>query len=241
MDVSGLILDKAVETPTKTRILAGSSTSVQQQVVRMDRNRSRHPGPDLRERLLAALEERLAEADVLLVSDYGHGTVDPGPLRSLRRNAGAKNQVAVVDSRQRLTEFAGMSAATPNLEEAAGALGRPVPDEDPAVAEAVVELRSRLEIDHLAITRGSRGMTILGPAAPPAHLPVFGSDQVADVTGAGDTVIAAFALALASGADTREASLLANVAAGLAVLKRGTATVSQEELRNALQEAAIGR
>jgi len=239
MDVSGLVADPSLDTPTKTRVLAGSSTSVQQQVVRIDRNRRRRTG-DVPQ-LLRCLQEHLAGASVLLVSDYGHGTVEPEALCRVRRECSSDGMVTLVDSRRRLLHFPGMTAATPNLEEAVGALGHEVPDEDAAVETAAQELRAKLRVDHLAITRGSRGMTILGPDMHAKHLPVFGTDQVADVTGAGDTVIAAFALALASGASTREAATLANIAAGLAVLQRGTATVSQAALRASVEGLARGR
>lgn len=239
MSVSGLVADSSVDTPVKTRVLAGSSTSVQQQVVRIDRNRRRSTG-DV-PRLLQCLQEHLSGASVLLVSDYGHGTVDPEALCRVRRESCPSGLVTLVDSRRRLLRFERMTAATPNLEEAMGALGREVPDEDAAVAAAAQELREKLQVEHLAITRGSRGMTILGPDLRPSHLPVFGTDQVADVTGAGDTVIAAFSLALASGANTKEAATLANIAAGLAVLKRGTTTVSQASLRNSVEDLARGR
>lgn len=239
MSVSGLVADSSMDTPVKTRVLAGSSTSVQQQVVRIDRNRRRSTG-DV-PRLLQCLQEHLSGASVLLVSDYGHGTVDPEALCRVRRESCPSGLVTLVDSRRRLLRFERMTAATPNLEEAMGALGREVPDEDAAVAAAAQELREKLQVEHLAITRGSRGMTILGPDLRPSHLPVFGTDQVADVTGAGDTVIAAFSLALASGANTKEAAMLANIAAGLAVLKRGTTTGSQASLRNSVEDLARGR
>ena len=109
------------------------------------------------------------------------------------------------------------------------------------MAEAAQELRQKLQVEHLAITRGRRGMPVLGPDLNPSHLPVFGTDQVADVTGAGDTVIAAFSLALAAGANTKEAATLANIAAGLAVLRRGTTTVSQASLRKSVEDLARGR
>jgi rfaE bifunctional protein kinase chain/domain len=235
IDDSGLVREPSRTTPTKTRVLAGSSTSVQQQVVRIDRNVGGEIPEAAHRQLEARLRERLEGADALLVSDYGHGCIGEELLQRFEELAARPGLVTLVDSRRRLDRFRGMTAVTPNLEEAGGALGRSVPDEEEAVAQAARDLRERLAARHLAITRGSRGMTVLGPGTPATHLPVFGTDQVADVTGAGDTVIATFSLALASGADTVEAAHLANVAAGLAVLKRGTATVSREELLAALE------
>jgi rfaE bifunctional protein kinase chain/domain len=228
-------------TPTKTRVLAGSSTSVQQQVVRIDRNVGAELGPEPQNLLVQRLEEALPGADALLISDYGNGTVGEEALRRFPEIAARPGLVTLVDSRRRLVRFRGMTALTPNLEETASALGHPVADEDEAVARAAAELRERVEARHLVVTRGSLGMTVLNGESPPAHLPVYGTNQVADVTGAGDTVIAAFALALAGGADALEAAGLANVAAGLAVLKRGTATVTAEELQGALEEQARAR
>lgn len=239
MDVSGLVVDPHMDTPTKTRVLAGSSTSVQQQVVRIDR--SGRPCTGDAPRLLQSLRQHLEGANVLLVSDYGYGTVDPEILCQIRKQCSPGGMVTLVDSRRRLLRFSGMTAATPNLEEAVGALGHEVADEDAAVAIAADELRALLQVEHLAITRGSRGMTILGPDLQAEHLKVFGTDQVADVTGAGDTVIAAFSLALAAGGSTKEAAVLANIAAGLAVLQRGTATVSQAALRTAVEDLARGQ
>jgi rfaE bifunctional protein kinase chain/domain len=240
IDGSGILEEPSRTTPTKTRVLAGSSTSVQQQVVRIDRNVGDCLPEAVHRRLAERLQERVGSADALLISDYGHGTISEAMLQGFGDLAARPGLVTLVDSRRRLERFRGMTAVTPNLEEASGALGRNVPDEEDAVAEAARELQQRLSTRHLAITRGSRGMTVLGPGTPPTHLPVFGTDQVADVTGAGDTVIAAFSLALASGANTVEAAHLANVAAGLAVLKRGTATVSRDELLQALERGNHG-
>jgi rfaE bifunctional protein kinase chain/domain len=228
IDVSGVATIPGFTTPTKTRVLAGSTTSVQQQVVRIDRGLRGRVEPGHRAALRRALAERSREAAAVLVSDYDHGALDEAARAAVTGGAGGR--VITVDSRRRLAAFRGMTAATPNLEEAAVALGRDIPDRDEEVAAAAEELRAAAGARHLVITRGSRGMTVAGEGRPPAHLPVFGTDQVADVTGAGDTVIAALTLALAAGADILEAAHLANVAAGLAVMKRGTATVTPAEI-----------
>jgi len=241
VDVAGVARADGFATPTKTRILAGSTTSVQQQVVRVDRG-LRGPLPaEARREVERALVDRAAGADAVLISDYGHGALDADARRRVAGAARPGRRILAVDSRRSLREFGAVTAATPNLEEAAGALGEPIPDEDGPVAAAAVRLRGLLGAESIVITRGSRGMTVAGAGRDPCHLPVFGSDEVADVTGAGDTVIAALTLALAAGADLMEAATLANVAAGLAVMKRGTATVTPEEIRSALREAVDGR
>jgi rfaE bifunctional protein kinase chain/domain len=232
IETSGILRVPGYETPTKTRILAGSSTSVQQQVVRIDRGLREGPGEPACRELARRVAERRDGSDALLVSDYDHGALDPEARSALPGSW--VDLVVTVDSRRHLARFHGMTAATPNLEEAGGALGRTVPDLDPEVASGAVALREQLGAASLAITRGSHGMTLVGPGDAPEHLPVFGTDEVADVTGAGDTVIAALTLALAAGAGIRDAAHLANVAAGLVVMKRGTATVSPAEMRRVL-------
>ena len=241
IDTSGVVRVPGLATPTKTRILAGSSTSVQQQVVRVDRGvRGRLPD-HARRRLQEGIAARLSHAAALLVSDYDHGTFD---LPSRRAVAGWAERAQIpwtVDSRRHLREFRKMTAATPNLEEAAGALGEAIADDPDAAAAAAGALLAALAASHVIVTRGSRGMTVVSAGQPALHLPAFGSGEVADVTGAGDTVIAVLTLALAAGAEIRTAAQLANVAAGLVVLKRGTATVSPAEIDAALGGADEGR
>jgi rfaE bifunctional protein kinase chain/domain len=149
------------------------------------------------------------------------------------REALGPEALLVCDSRYRLERFAGIDAATPNLEEAEAITGRRLAD-DAALAAEGPRLRERLRCRHLLITRGSRGMSLF-TAEGAAHVPVHGTDEVADVTGAGDTVIGAFALALAAGASAVEAMLLADYAGGIVVMKRGTATLDRDELAEAIR------
>jgi rfaE bifunctional protein kinase chain/domain len=191
---------------------------------------------------LAALADRLArwrgEARVAVLSDYGYGAVDPALVAPCRDALGGGGTL-LCDSRFRLEEFGGVDGATPNEEEAERLLERTGAAAPPAIAngqgwrEAGSALRERLGAAFLLVTRGSAGMVLFEPGRC-AHLPVHGTDQVADVTGAGDTVIGAFALALAAGATPLEAALLADYAGGVVVMKTGTATVSPAELRAAV-------
>src|SRR5262249_43239838 len=134
-------------------------------------------------------------------------------------------------------EFRGLDGATPNEEEAEALLGETINDDPGRLLEGGRRLLERLAARFLLITRGSRGMSLFGGSTGgrTAHLPVHGTDQVADVTGAGDTVIGAFALGLAAGATPLEAALLANYAGGVVVMKMGTATLSPEELKRAIR------
>ena len=181
---------------------------------------------------LRAAIGRLGGTRAAILSDYGYGSVVPDLLPEIRQAVGA-NGAIVVDSRFRLGDFAGLDGATPNEEEAETLLGRPLDDADGSDILAGRELRERLGARFLLITRGSRGMSLFTPDGA-AHVPVHGTDQVADVTGAGDTVIGTFALALAAGGSPLEAMVLANYAGGVVVMKMGTATVSDEELHAAI-------
>ena len=226
-----ILVRPGYRTPTKTRILAGFPTGIKQQVVRLDREQE----VVLAAGEIAALQTaigRSGKARAAILSDYGYGSVVPNLLPEIRRAVGGEGAI-IVDSRFRLGEFAGLDGATPNEEEAETLLGRPLDDTQGSDLGAGRELRERLGARFLLITRGSRGMSLFTPGGA-AHVPVHGTDQVADVTGAGDTVIGTFALALAAGGTPLEAMVLANYAGGVVVMKMGTATVSSEELHAAI-------
>jgi len=233
IDVSGILVRPGYRTPTKTRILGGGKHSIKQQIVRYDVEEE----IALENGERARLRERLAAwrglARAAVVSDYGYGSVEPGLVGDLRA-ALAPGGAILGDSRYRLAEFRGMDGATPNEEEAEALLGGEI-DDDPARLQAGGRsLLERLDARFLLVTRGSRGMALFDRSGA-AHLPVHGTDQVADVTGAGDTVIGTFALALAAGGTPLEAALLANYAGGVVVMKMGTATLTPSELEAAVR------
>ena len=140
----------------------------------------------------------------------------------------------LLDSRYRLLDYRGLTTCTPNESEVEQVLGIHIDDDGAALERAGRLLLRRTGMQAVLITRGSRGMALFQPRQPTIHMPIFGSDEVTDVTGAGDTVIATFGLALAAGASFYEAARLANYAGGLVVMKRGTATVSARELADAV-------
>jgi rfaE bifunctional protein kinase chain/domain len=229
----GIAVRPGYRTPTKVRILGGGKHSIKQQIVRYDIEETLSLTGDEREPFTRLLQSWSGAARVAILSDYGYGAVEPAMLPQVRDALG-EGVTLIADSRYRLNEFAGLDGATPNEEEAEALLGSTI-DEDPDRLEGAGRtLRERLGARFLLITRGSRGMSLFQPEVS-AHLPVSGTDQVADVTGAGDTVIGTFALALAAGADPVEAALLANYAGGVVVMKMGTATCSPEELRRAVE------
>ncbi len=171
-------------------------------------------------------------AEAFVVSDYNYGAAAGEALDVLREAAGPKP--VLVDSRFRLLEFGGFTSATPNEDEVEQVAGRRL--EGAAELEGEGErLRRQLGYRSLLITRGKHGMLLLEEGRPPLHLAAVGSHDAVDVTGAGDTVIAAYALALASGATFRDAAHVANHAGGLVVMKRGTACVTTRELLASLR------
>lgn len=228
---AAILVRPGYRTPTKTRILAGFPTGIKQQVVRLDREQEVVLSAEEVAALRAAIA-RVGTARAAILSDYGYGCVAPDLLPEVRKAVGADGAI-IVDSRFRLGDFAGLDGATPNEEEAETLLGRPLDDALGDDTLAGRELRGLLRARFLLITRGSRGMSLFTRDGA-AHLPVHGTDQVADVTGAGDTVTGTFALALAAGGSPLEAMMLANYAGGVVVMKMGTATVSSAELHGAL-------
>jgi rfaE bifunctional protein kinase chain/domain len=237
VDIRSIVRPAAYRTPTKTRILAGGVHSAKQQVVRIDRGtRPAFSDADRRaieSRLLAAC----ARADALLVSDYGMGVTTPALVARARARLKPKKAgrpPTLIDSRYALLGFRGMTACTPNESEVEHLLGVRIGENARILEKAGRELLARTRSQAVLVTRGSRGMAVFERDQPTIHIPIFGSDQIADVTGAGDTVIATMTLALAAGATFLEAARLANYAGGLVVMKRGTATVSADELRQAI-------
>jgi rfaE bifunctional protein kinase chain/domain len=237
VDVRGLLRDRTYPTPTKTRILAGGPHTRRQQIVRMDRGRRGVPLTAARRaKLVGSARRERARGAAVLLADYGYGLLAPDWVGALGPGAGA----ITLDSRFALGAFRGVDAATPNLEEVERTLDVKLDDDDEAgIAAAARRLRTRIGAAALLVTRGARGMTLEVDGGA-SSIPVFGSDEVADVTGAGDTVIAVFTAARAAGGSWREAAELANVAGGLVVMKSGTATVSRLELAAAVRDGWSG-
>ena len=235
--LSGVLKDKSYTTVTKTRILAGMTHTARQQVVRIDREPEAEPNRHLKRELVLAAREYARASDALLVSDYGYGAATPAILAAIRYKGGLDGVPVILDSRYRMLQYSGVTAATPNESEVEEVLGVRIGQDWSRLCAAGAEIMARMKLQSLVITRGRDGMVAFHGKHKPVDIPIFGSDQVADVTGAGDTVIATFAAALAAGASAEEAAHLANYAGGIVVMKRGTATVSQQELLQALDQA----
>lgn len=235
--VSGVLKDKSYTTVTKTRILAGMTHTARQQVVRIDREPEMEPNRHLKRELVLAARQYARASDALLISDYGYGAASPAILNAIRERGRLDGVPVILDSRYRMLEYSGVVAATPNEPEVEAALGTRIGNDWARLCVGGEQVMSRMKLESLVITRGRDGMAAFSGKHKPVDIPIFGSDQVADVTGAGDTVIATFAAAFAAGASTEEAAHLANYAGGIVVMKRGTATVSQQELLAALEQS----
>jgi rfaE bifunctional protein kinase chain/domain len=211
-------------TTTKVRVLAGQSYSVKQQVIRIDYENETDLSSDQKARLIEKLRSAASDADAIVVSDYGYGVVGKELFDQARQVAEKNSIPLVVDSRFRLREFSGATSATPNQEEVEQLLG-------PAFTDSHCQrLCDELGFKSLLITCGNKGMIVVDSGKSVQRFPAIGSTEPVDVTGAGDTVIAAYSLALASGLDSRDAATIANHAGGIVVMKKGTAAASADEL-----------
>jgi rfaE bifunctional protein kinase chain/domain len=242
IDTRGVARVRGWTTPVKTRYLAGWTHTTEQQVLRVDRE-PQATLPDAASKTIERNGRRAARAaDAVLVSDYGFGSATPALVAKL-----AAKRVTL-DSRYRFLEYrgCGITAATPNESELEAAYHAAIGADKVRLDELGSRARGELGAAALLVTRGKDGLAVFeAPAgnspAPSHHLPIYGSDEAVDVTGAGDTVIAVFTLALAAGASSLEAAHLANYAGGIVVMKRRTATLTRSELETALRGEATAK
>jgi rfaE bifunctional protein kinase chain/domain len=229
VDCSGIITSASVRTTTKVRVLAGQIHSTRQQVLRIDYEDKPLADASLREQLRSRMRAEVETAGAVIISDYNYGVADAEMVEAIREATRERNIPVLVDSRFGLMRFKNFTSATPNEDEVEHALERKL--EDAAELEAAgASLREQLNFRSMLITRGGRGMILLEDGTEPLHIEAVGAREAVDVTGAGDTVIATYALALASEATFADAANLANHAGGLVVMKRGTATINRQEL-----------
>lgn len=229
VDPGFMVRDKGGTTTTKVRVLAGQHYAQRQQVIRIDYGGGREYGHDLYSEMKEKIAIAAQGADAIIISDYSYGSATPEIGNWCFGVSGEFDNWYLIDSRHRLESFGGGSA-TPNQEEVEEILG------ESFTAEDCVGLRKRLNLESLLVTRGNRGMMLIEDGKPPLEIPVVGSAEPVDVTGAGDTVIASYSLGLASGLSFAESAALANHAGGIVVMKRGTATVAFAELMASLKE-----
>ena len=241
VDVSGILTARNWTTPTKTRFLAGWAHTGGQQVLRVDREPVVELPEKIRAKLQRALVSKLRKADALAVSDYGFGVATPDLVRMAR--AQKKSQFTItLDARHNLHEYAKsqVTSATPNEAEVEALHHATIGANLAELRRCAQSTRASMNLRSLLVTRGRDGMALFEAAGDVTHIPIHGGAQAVDVTGAGDTVLAAYTLALATGAPPLDAAHIANIAGGLVVMKRGTAIVTQRELLDAIQEEVSG-
>jgi rfaE bifunctional protein kinase chain/domain len=231
VDISYIYTGPDSETAIKMRVLAGGLHTVKQQVIRIDSSGDYGAVSDAK--MERSLKAALRGADGIIVSDYGLGSVRPRLFASIVRKHAI---LSVIDSRHALAEFAGATSATPNEPELEELARVSIGDDEEVLERAARETLRGLGLKALLVTRGKRGMALFEPRKRRLDIPVSRTQDIVDVTGAGDTVIASYTLGLAAGAPFPEAARLANVAAGLAVMKLGAAAPAAGEVRVALEE-----
>lgn len=234
ISVSGIRRVKGRNTVTKTRILAGTTHSPRQQVVRVDYEPTSALDRAATQELIFQTRGYARASDALLISDYGYGAATPEIFNSIRARAALDGIPVTLDSRYRTLAYTGVTAATPNESELEDVLRIRIGDDNARMMAAGKAVLQRMKLQSLVVTRGRDGMVVFQRAQKPVVIPIHGSDEVADVTGAGDTVIATYTAALATGADPETSARLANYAGGIVVMKRGTATVTKQELLRAI-------
>jgi rfaE bifunctional protein kinase chain/domain len=240
VETGGVFVSPELRTTTKVRFLGGLAHSPRQQVVRVDyENDALSTGAaeavsrETASRLRAACAGAGAEA--LVVSDYNYGVAEGRVVELIKSESGDGGRPLLVDSRFRLDSFKGFTSATPNEDEVEHWAGRPLKD-SASLTEAAERLRAKLNLRALLVTRGKKGALLVEDGKRSLSIEAVGSHDAVDVTGAGDTVMAAYALALASGASFEDAARLANHAGGVVVLKRGTACVQAQELLVSIEQ-----
>jgi len=234
IDAAAVVTDPSRPTTTKTRIVAQGSLRFPQQLARIDHLDRRPVAGKVEKAIVAHLEALVPQVDAVLMSDYRTGVASEAVVTASLELARQHGKLATVDSQGNLHKFSGFDLVKCNQREAEAVLGRTLCSEDDFQA-AHEQLLAELEVQAILITRGPEGMSLLGRDQPYAHIPSANVSEVFDVTGAGDTVIAVAALALAAGLDLLSAAHLANFAAGLVVRKLGNAAATSEELAWAIE------
>lgn len=239
IDTRYLIKDSARKTTTKTRISGSITTSITQQIVRIDRQTSTPIEGETLKKVLENLEKAIPEYDAVILSDYEIGCLTKEVVEKAIELANKYNKVIVVDAQGRLERFKNVTSMTPNLPDTQKSVGFFIHNEED-LKRAGRKLLEQTNAKSILITCGADGMFVAQPNENFAKIPVFNKSEVFDVTGAGDTVTAVFTLALASGIDPVYSAIIGNIAASIVVRQFGCATTTAEELIAAV-ESRINR
>ena len=234
--VEGIVTDKTRPTISKTRVIAGGRATVSQQIVRIDKEDKDPPSKKVEAALIAKLDKLLPNIDGIVLSDYGSATITKAVKTLIINQAGKRKIPSVVDSRYNIGDYEGVGYVKQNDSELATFVGRPVKDMTSLIS-AGTELLQKLNSNGILITRGEAGMSLFERGGAVHHIPVTNKSEVFDVSGAGDTCVAAFILGLTAALPPVMAARISNYASGIAVKKLGTSTVSIKELIDVLDKA----
>ncbi len=230
----GLFEDAERPTTHKIKVMAGSSQRAYQHVYRIDKESRQDISRELEQQIMAFLDEAIPEADAVIISDYRNGVITPELLPYAIKTGRKHNKIVTADSRGNLLDYKNVTIITPNVTEVENTLNASIETDD-AIIVAGKALMERLQSNSVLITCGKDGMWLFEKDIPPVHMPAVTREEVADVTGAGDTVLATLTVALTCGATMREAATLSNYAAGICVRKLGAATVSPDEISSSIE------
>ena len=234
IDCSRLIKDKTRKTTTKTRISGSITTSITQQVVRVDRQTNAPISAETEEKLIGRIEKMIPNFDAVVISDYHIGTLTKNVIDKTIEFANKYNKIIVVDAQKNLENYKNITSMTPNLPDTQKSVGFFINNEND-LKRAGNKLLEKTNAKSILITCGADGMFVTEPNQKYTKIPVFNKSEVFDVTGAGDTVTAVYTLALATGADSVYAALIGNIAASIVVKQFGCATTTINELLDAVE------
>lgn len=230
-----LVVDPSRKTTTKTRISGSITTSITQQIVRIDRQTNALLSPEIEEEVLRQIERAVPEHDAVILSDYHIGTLTPRIIQETIRLANQHNKVIVVDAQKELDTYKNITSMTPNLPDTQKSVGFFINSEED-LKRAGDKLLNETNAKSILITCGADGMFVTRPNGNYTKIPVFNKSEVFDVTGAGDTVTAVYTLALAAGADPAYAAIIGNIAASIVVRQFGCATTTVDEILDAVEK-----
>ena len=224
-----LVVDPSRKTTTKTRISGSITTSITQQIVRIDRQTNALLSPEIEEEVLKQIERAIPEHDAVILSNYHIGTLTPKIIQETIRLANQYNKVVVVDAQKDLEIYKNVTSMTPNLPDTQKSVGFEIETEED-LKRAGDKLLDATNAKSILITCGADGMFVTRAHGNYTKIPVFNKSEVFDVTGAGDTVTAVYTLALAAGAEPSYAAIIGNIAASIVVRQFGCATTTIDEI-----------
>lgn len=241
VDTSGLFICRGKITPCKMRILSGDFNTRKQQIARIDKNPPYRLEKKVEDKIIGYIWENYKKVDFIIISDYNYEILNENLAKNIRKIA--RNKLIIGDSHERLGLLKGISAVTPNKSEAINFLesifkNSSTQKSEPDIIQCGQKIMKLLNLRYVLITLGNQGMVIFDKCLGHKKIPVYGVKEPVDVTGAGDTVVSVFSLALASSLDSFRAAELSNIAASLVIMKSGSAVVTPQELISALPKLA---